>query len=157
MKRYIDADAIGLKMPFLNSESELLVSINDVKRAIEQTPTADVEEVKHGYWEAENSRPKSSKFICSVCGELAYYIQPNRDKTWAKRCPLEYCPNCGAKMDGERKDVVEVVRCGQCKFWSKHEGCIPFQNLRKCFRQYGAATGKDDFCSLGEKGEQLYD
>lgn len=54
-------------------------------------------------------------------------------------------------------DVVEVVRCGQCKYWSKHEGCVPFQHLRKCFRQYGAAMGKDDFCSLGERGEPVYD
>lgn len=62
-------------------------------------------EVKHGYWIEENKRTNSSKFICSVCGELAYYVQPNRDRTWKKRCPYKYCSNCGADMKGEKKDV----------------------------------------------------
>jgi ribosomal protein L33 len=63
----------------------------------------DSVEVKHGYWEEENKLRNSSKFICSVCGDLAYYVQRNRDRTWEKRCPYKFCPNCNAKMDVERR------------------------------------------------------
>lgn len=61
-------------------------------------------EVKHGYWVEENKRTNSSKFICSACGELAYYVQPNRDRTWKKCCPYKYCSNCNAKMRGDNNE-----------------------------------------------------
>ena len=47
-------------------------------------PTIDP--VKHGSWVLENGCVR-----CSECGE------PNME--W------NYCPNCGARMDGEEKDV----------------------------------------------------
>ena len=56
---------------------------------------------KHGEWLEENKRPKSEIFICTNCGGTAYFPQPTRDKEWRKHCPYKYCPNCGAKMDGE--------------------------------------------------------
>lgn len=45
-------------------------------------PSADVVEVRHGYWKGGNNSlaPK-----CSVCGN------------WGQRC-WNYCPNCGARM-----------------------------------------------------------
>ena len=58
-------------------------------------------EVSHGHWKEEDKLPRSSKFRCSVCDGLAYFVQPTRDETWEKCCPYKYCPNCGAKMDGE--------------------------------------------------------
>lgn len=78
--------------------------ITEAIRLLNEMPPAEATEVRHGEWKEENRRPKSSKFICSACGELAYYIQPNRDATWKKGCLLKYCPNCGAKMDGERSE-----------------------------------------------------
>ena len=54
----------------------------------------------HGHWEEENRLFRSAKFLCSVCGGLAYFIQPTRDKDWKKRCLYKYCPNCGAAMKG---------------------------------------------------------
>ena len=50
------------------------------------TPTADVVEVKHGKWvclEAE-----IGYFACSECDHRIL------------RAECNYCPNCGAKMDG---------------------------------------------------------
>lgn len=55
---------------------------------------------KHGEWLEENKRPKSAVFVCSSCGEKAYYPQPNTKKVWHKHCPYKFCPHCGAKMDG---------------------------------------------------------
>lgn len=49
---------------------------------------ADFVEVKHGEWEQYGLRNPQ----CSLCH--SYRIEKSR-----------YCPNCGAKMDGERKDT----------------------------------------------------
>ena len=49
----------------------------------------DVEPVKHGHWVKE----KPDVLIhwhCSVCKNCYYLEEPNAN----------YCPNCGAKMDG---------------------------------------------------------
>ena len=57
---------------------------------IEELPAADVELVKHGRWETNSDRPDS--LICSIC-KCGFDM-------W-KHDPHNYCPNCGAKMDGE--------------------------------------------------------
>lgn len=48
------------------------------------TPTADVAEVKHGKWTSNGLRNPQ----CSLCRN--YNIEKSR-----------FCPNCGARMDGE--------------------------------------------------------
>lgn len=75
--------------------------IDNDAQTIAQLPSADVQPVRHGVWTEENRRPKSAMFYCSECHRTAYDIQPTRDKTWEKRCRYAYCPNCGARMDGE--------------------------------------------------------
>lgn len=54
-------------------------------------PMPDVVKVKHGYWDdgLDGITP-----YCSVCGHSHGCI---------KRTP-NYCPNCGAKMDGGEND-----------------------------------------------------
>ena len=56
---------------------------------IDELPTADVQEVRHGRWEKWDAYAPSGNytmFQCSVCASLYYN-------------PTHYCPNCGAKMD----------------------------------------------------------
>lgn len=89
--------------PIDKAELETIKELHSIMHKIEQMPTADVVEVKHGEWEEVDSTPKGQMFHCSVCHKTAYFPQPTRDKTWKKQCPYTYCPNCGAKMDGERK------------------------------------------------------
>ena len=56
----------------------------------EYTPSSDVATMVHGQWETSSDRPDS--LICSVC-KCGFDM-------W-KHDPHNFCPNCGAKMDGE--------------------------------------------------------
>ena len=59
---------------------------------------------QRGTWKAENSRPKSYKYICSICGGTAYE-RPAPTSKAPKRCSLKFCPHCGAIMDGGGDDA----------------------------------------------------
>ncbi len=56
--------------------------------------TADVQPVKRGKWELTNN-PSFRK--CSECG--AWWSSDITDN-----CFANYCPKCGARMDGEQND-----------------------------------------------------
>ena len=81
-----------------------ILDSDDIKVVFDNLPSADVQPVRHGTWMEENRRPRSAIFYCSECHRTAYDIQPTRDKTWTKRCRYAYCPNCGARMDGDTND-----------------------------------------------------
>ena len=94
MARYIDADMLLSELQeelefetpmYTEKENECFNSgvkcaIRDVKRL----PTADVTEVKHGEWKHYST----TMMECSICGKHTAKHRYN------------YCPNCGAKMDG---------------------------------------------------------
>jgi hypothetical protein len=62
---------------------------NYVIPTLEASKTADVEEVKHGEWVKEGC----GLLVCNKCKfEYAHAGMPDEG--------LNYCPNCGAKMDG---------------------------------------------------------
>ena len=68
---------------------------------IEILPAADVAPVVHGCFEPcfdENGNWRQGFAKCSNCGK-EYYAQVINH--------FGYCPNCGAKMDGERKDGAD--------------------------------------------------
>lgn len=62
-------------------------------------PIVDVVEVRHGEWIEKDDGWDGVMYTCSVC---------RCDWTTIDGTPFEnnmrYCPECGAKMDGERKD-----------------------------------------------------
>lgn len=63
--------------------------VDDTLDYIDSEPAADVAPVRHGRWGTHSDRPDS--LICSVC---------NCGFDMWKHDPHNYCPNCGAKMDG---------------------------------------------------------
>ena len=69
-----------------------------VKQAIEAVPAADVAPVRHGRWEdwwpgiGLIMTGEEMLYRCSVC-----------DAKYSTVESYKYCPNCGAKMDGEEK------------------------------------------------------
>lgn len=97
MAKYISAveaaekAATALKIP--------LAALVDVFAEI---PAADVAPVVHGHWFKDNDSFHTDDdyycfyfdHICSECGEIVNdrYKLPN------------YCPNCGARMDGETEE-----------------------------------------------------
>ena len=66
-----------------------------IVNAIEAVPTVDAVEVVHGRWEwlgPNGLVPECMCGTCSACKVRSKYI-----------VNTDICPNCGAKMDGERK------------------------------------------------------
>ena len=63
--------------------------VDDTLDYIDSESAADVAPVRHGRWGTNSDRPDS--LICSVC-KCGFDM-------W-KHDPHNYCPNCGAKMDG---------------------------------------------------------
>lgn len=104
MVRLIDADALideliqgaeadkdkSIQATFAKSVCMILC------KAIERQPTIDAVPVKHGKWEPITKGEhgySAGDFRCSVCH------QPNKCY-----CLTKFCPNCGARMDEERKE-----------------------------------------------------
>lgn len=66
-----------------------------LKRAVcfivDIAPDVDAVPVVRGEWKLIESELPWIEYRCSECGTYSKYA-------------THYCPNCGAKMDGERKD-----------------------------------------------------
>ena len=76
---------------------------------IVEAPTVDAVEVVHGRWEDEHGgKYANPRYRCSVCKERALYkFERDLLDNWKEVQALtDYCPNCGAKMDGGNEDVV---------------------------------------------------
>jgi hypothetical protein len=97
-KRLIDANALkNLVMNeiihYWNSGEGGYYLAEDVIPDIDNAPTVDAVEVVHGRWEP---RTDAIGFVrCSVCHDCNVYDDWVDGKRW------NYCPNCGAKMDGD--------------------------------------------------------
>ena len=81
--RLIDADAL-----IKEACAEGAYGYVDAKQ-IADAPTVDAAPVRHGQWETNSDRPDT--LICSVC-KCGFDM-------W-KHDPHNFCPNCGARMDG---------------------------------------------------------
>ena len=74
-------------------------------RLLDEIPAADVSPVRHGRWESVKNPqwPAYSHDKCSLCG---WWNTKNALCYDGRKKPghaLNYCPNCGAKMDKEDK------------------------------------------------------
>lgn len=83
---------------------KLKLDLSGLVDIMAEIPAADVQEVRHGRWLRENARPRSSIFLCSVCKAKAYFIVGNHKRTPPASISYKFCPNCGARMDGEEND-----------------------------------------------------
>ena len=99
-KRLIDANVA--KEMIVNHANEFSDVINRREKAlligggtscIDKCPTVDAVEVVHGRWEQVDHDGSWRVDRCSICHRRMHYVDYDQ--------PYQYCPNCGAKMDGE--------------------------------------------------------
>ena len=83
-KRHLIALATGHHREMLHIDMILNAILHHV-------PTVDAVEVVHGRWDAVFEYEDFQHAYCSACGKRSEYM-------------TNYCPNCGAKMDGGNED-----------------------------------------------------
>ncbi len=112
MARYKDIDAIIERMNGSTAEtwgkglgrswwSHSVMLKDNIVQLMKDAPEADVVEVRHGHWE-DRPNPQWKAYDIRHCSKCGWNIPKNnlrkKDLNW------NYCPECGAKMDGRRKD-----------------------------------------------------
>ena len=68
---------------------------------LEGLPSADVQPVRHGHWQITDAYPHN--VYCSECHKR--FAQTHWVVWEDGSLPKRYCPNCGARMDGEQDDI----------------------------------------------------
>lgn len=98
MAEYIEREVALKKIDTAIGEyaqhGEIVRFIGDCRASVIYAPAADVVEVVHGYWKTKSNIGGHIVMMrCSVC---AFQFD-----NW--RHIFDYCPVCGAKMDGDNK------------------------------------------------------
>ena len=96
-KRLIDANELLQKvlfrLPIDNQNAEVIAGCVDItRRLIENSPSVDAVEVAHGRWSpvTYGLGVTVTRWMCSNCKKY--------ENSYGR---TNYCPNCGAKMDGD--------------------------------------------------------
>lgn len=95
MSEYIDRDRL---LKVLEHNFYGIGGAGVMRQMIEMQPAADVSPVRHGRW----IYGEDIDIQCSVCGADALTEGDYRQTR------SNYCPNCGAKMDGGDEDGAAV-------------------------------------------------
>lgn len=108
MDEYIEREeALALIQPDDPNDERCAVTVATAKRLIRHlltvTPAADVAPVVHGRWihsRYEDCSEQFERVKCSQCNHeayaMAFYVRGGN-----------YCPKCGAKMDGGDNDALD--------------------------------------------------
>ena len=126
MSRYIDADKLKSEFDFEHidmNKTAAFVHHSYFLKMINQQPTADVVEADKAQKEIDYWHDKAQSYEQTIL-----------------------------KLSLNKADVVEVVRCKDCKYWdntTKWAVCTKWS--ADPYEQ--ATTEKNDFCSYGEKNE----
>lgn len=105
MSDYIDRAALGIDFCRWNvfENKSYVDGWNAAVKILKEAPVADVQDIKHGKW-IKTQEPLGWCDVdcaeCSVCHES--WIIDEDSSIGDYECMWHYCPNCGAKMDGEK-------------------------------------------------------
>lgn len=96
MPEYIKSKALLNALKEERKNGNFVFTSKWIKDIMDNLPTADVVEVKHGEWKPvhyEGGFIGTNYEECSICRYRIYFND--------MRCKLtfDYCPKCGAKMD----------------------------------------------------------
>lgn len=95
MAEYIDREyAVDAVVDVYYDTPDINLSCEKFEAAIIKIPAADVAPVLHGRWVEKEKYTFGIMYDCSLC----------ENRILDNGHPWNYCPNCGAKMDGERKE-----------------------------------------------------
>ena len=102
--RLMDADA-AYERAQVDSRRGILEDweFDVISNLLDSAPTADAAPVVHGQWDGEGDGFADGEIVLDVwyCSECGHCIDDGTDDP----CVLpNYCPNCGAKMDGGDPD-----------------------------------------------------
>lgn len=97
--RLIDVDKQLVRLYRLN------LSCGDTIKAFLLTaPTVDSEPIRHGYWKPFDLSWGRSIYSCTNCGTAMEVPREMGEPIY------NYCPYCGARMDGElKKDILADI------------------------------------------------
>lgn len=106
MARYIDADNLIKKMQeqynnLLNDDGyydHFTQGYEEALSTVENEPTADVQEVRHGRWIRATTY---GSYTCSICGAMDTDCDDYPCYGNYRVLDQQYCSRCGAKMDLE--------------------------------------------------------
>ena len=98
MVRPIDADALKDNI-FHYAAPEMVWDRGDIEHKINEMPTIDAVPVVHAKW----SKARLEKTYAGYTKASIYYVCSACGKD-VDDALFNYCPKCGAKMDGERRD-----------------------------------------------------
>ncbi len=115
--RLIDADELinvtkrGAKFASLFADDDFKIRVlrvmrKFIQRSINDAPTIDAVPVKHGKWKYKNDEDFDYVPCCSICGEPDALSRNDYNYRGGKIRDnnSNYCPNCGAKMDGGEEE-----------------------------------------------------
>lgn len=98
MKEYIERAALKQELaPY--EENDFSQQMDVILTIVDSLPAADVAPVRHGRWLTTDAYPHH--LYCSVC-----YKTYAKNAKWVNELdlPTNYCPNCGALMDGKEDE-----------------------------------------------------
>lgn len=98
MSDYIDRVALGIGLCNRDvfENKGYADGWNAAVKILKEAPVADVQEIKHGEWMKDDS----DGCYCSVCKWYADYDYDYVTNNGLGNDDFDYCPHCGAKMDG---------------------------------------------------------
>ena len=95
MAEYIEREALMNEIYRIGGHNLCEWETIGVKALVERQPSSDVVEDRHGKWEQIDD-----DVFCSECGK-GWNVIDNCTETF------DFCPKCGAKMDGKEKDNAD--------------------------------------------------
>lgn len=107
-QKLIDINNFHIPKGFFNDG----VNVPKIYKLLNEQPTIEIEAIKHGRWitdDWESGEPQFyDAFIQVHCSECNYNLEAENgqyDWIYGEPFPLNYCPNCGAKMDRLEKNI----------------------------------------------------
>lgn len=84
---------------YANNQKDKTIDANDIMRF----PTIDAAPVRHGRWVKMTGMLPPEYHGHYECSECQWHMKGIRN-SWTREEDMLYCPNCGAKMDGDESE-----------------------------------------------------